>query len=456
MYDSDGVSGTNPISFQFTTWSHDQENNGGTTYSVSNDSQLSSAMSSASAGDLISIQAGTYTTSSFTAVGSKNKPVKYIAANASNKPIFKSKVSVGDWQYLSHLRFDNGAVLNDDQYVVFNYCDINNNGIHLDGGDNTGTLVQYCNFNLGSSDGTPNTDTGIYIDAGTAGGGVARFNNANGGRDTLCGGSANKNASAGFSNWDFYNNTVTNYSDDGLEIEGGVINTRVYNNNIHTGMSGGMIGIPVAIDPVIYGPIYIFNNWISDGKDATFKTGTPANSGINPDGHVYILYNTIYDVDYGVFRSNSPPQNNIIAIGNALQCNARALNLQGSSVSGYKWDYNAYSTNGATNWYYNGKTYSRLADWQGIGFDRNGIEVSLGLNNPSNFNLSLLENSELIGKGITLSIFKKDIDGNIRGASWDIGADQFGVGSPSTPPDEPDDPPSMDIPSLPGNLRIVN
>ena len=100
--DGDGVSGTNPATSQFTTWSHDQESNSGTTYDVSDDDELASAIASASGGDIISIASGTYLTTSLSASGSSNNPVKYVAADQSNMPEFTGDCSGGGGIGLSY------------------------------------------------------------------------------------------------------------------------------------------------------------------------------------------------------------------------------------------------------------------------------------------------------------------------------------------------------------------
>ena len=427
--DIDGVTGINPVVSEFTTWSHDQEVNSGTIYNVSNDVELSSALSSASGGDIISIKAGIYMISSFTAEGSTGKPVKYVAADPSSKPIFSSYLSVGNWQWIESINFTGGVTLNGDQFVVFKSCDFDNNGIVLGRGDNSGLLVESCDINLGPEDATPHKDTGIYATLHHHGSGVARYNSAYGGRDALCGGEQNRQSGAGFSNWDFYGNDVSGFTDDGLEIEGGIINVRVYYNTVRQYQWGGSVsgaGNPFAIAPIIWGPIYFFNNQAYDGI-AGFKTGQPGGGEINPDGQVYVLYNTFYDIKWGVFRANSPGQSNIVGVGNAWSCTALNINERGSITTGYDWDYNYWDSGTGANWDFAGHKRSTWSDWRAEGQDANGGSISdLGLADPSHGDLSLASGSLLIGKGVSLShLFTKDIDGEVRGYNWDVGADQF-------------------------------
>lgn len=427
--DTDGVTGINPVVSRFTTWRHDQENNSGMTYNVSNDENFSSAMSSAAAGDIISIGAGTYTISSFTAKGSSGNPVKYVAADPSSKPVFSSYVSVEDRQWIESMNFTNGVKLNGDRYVVFKSCDFDNNGIVLGDGDNSGLLVESCYINLGSEDATPAKDTGIYATLYHSGSGVARYNTAYGGRDALCGGEQNRQSGAGFSNWDFYGNDVLEFTDDGLEIEGGIINVRVYYNTVREYKWGGSVsgaGNPFGIAPIIWGPIYFFNNQAWDGV-AGFKTGQPGGGDINPDGQVYVLYNTFYNIKWGVFRANSPAQSNIDGVGNAWSCNSLNIHEQGSITPGFDWDYNYWDSSTGASWNFAGHKWMAWTDWRTEGQDENGDSISdLGLADPSNGDLSIAAGSSLIGAGVSLShLFTKDIDGEPRGEIWDVGADQY-------------------------------
>ncbi len=121
-------------------------------------------------------------------------------------------------------------------------------------------------------------------------GGANHFNDAMGGEDNF--------STAGWPNHDsdVYGNIVQNVWDDGLEVEGGDMNVRVWGNYLNnTGTA-----ISSTVDSV--GPLYIFRNvWNrnqfiqgaacdSDQKQPMFKSGSSSDFG---NGRRYLFHNTM-------------------------------------------------------------------------------------------------------------------------------------------------------------------
>lgn len=139
---------------------------------------------------------------------------------------------------------------------------------------------------------------------------------------------------------DIYGNYIANCWDDGLELEGGVRNLRVYRNYItHCYMA-------IANAPVTVGPLYVFHNVIGvserspgGGPGAFIKMGTQ-----NPDrdddagrsymrGYTYVFHNTMSNPDasgpWGPGLRNRPmrhvvTRNNIFHVPDALSASIGA------------------------------------------------------------------------------------------------------------------------------------
>jgi hypothetical protein len=96
---------------------------------------------------------------------------------------------------------------------------------------------------------------------------------------------------------DIYGNVVSHCWDDGLEVEGGNRNTRVWNNYI----SQTMMGIGNAATSI--GPLYVWRNVAArsqkrpDDLGGNFLKMGYAGSEEWMTGHMYILHNTMYRAD---------------------------------------------------------------------------------------------------------------------------------------------------------------
>ena len=101
---------------------------------------------------------------------------------------------------------------------------------------------------------------------------------------------------------DIYNNTIIYGQDDGVELDGGQMNVRVYGNDIQQFLTG------ISVIPNLAGPSYLYENvitnmgtsWEQSGK--AFKAGGTKNNSVT-----YVFNNTCYV--YGVVVENNTYSN---------------------------------------------------------------------------------------------------------------------------------------------------
>lgn len=114
---------------------------------------------------------------------------------------------------------------------------------------------------------------------------------------------------------DIYGNHVAYCNDDGIEVDGGDENLRVWGNRIEKTYCG------ISLAPVIVGPTYVWRNVITDFEGAAFKLGEGEHNGY---GAVYLYHNAVFMpgksgiADWGgeaVFGFVTS-RNNILAVGN--------------------------------------------------------------------------------------------------------------------------------------------
>lgn len=96
-----------------------------------------------------------------------------------------------------------------------------------------------------------------------------------------------------FENMDWSNNIITEYLDDGVELDGAGVNVRLWGNIIRTTKTAGSFSgngaVPLSDAGVPVGPAYVFRNHLSSGPNA----GVGIKGGARSLGRVYILHNTI-------------------------------------------------------------------------------------------------------------------------------------------------------------------
>jgi hypothetical protein len=138
----------------------------------------------------------------------------------------------------------------------------------------------------------------------TAGNHVIRYNECESDlehmfNDVIGGGSNGSLKGAPGPDSDIYGNLVSHCWDDGLEVEGGNRNTRVWGNYI----TQTMMGIGNAATSI--GPLYIWKNvyarsqWQPDSTGGNFIKMGYAGSEEWMTGHMYVFHNTMFRVDDG-------------------------------------------------------------------------------------------------------------------------------------------------------------
>jgi len=112
---------------------------------------------------------------------------------------------------------------------------------------------------------------------------------------------------------DIYGNQVAYCNDDGIELDGGDNNVRVWANRIEQTYCG------ISLAPVLKGPVYVWRNVITGFEGAAFKLGEGDRQGY---GAVYLYHNTVFGPDRsgiadwggeGLFRFTTS-RNNILAV----------------------------------------------------------------------------------------------------------------------------------------------
>jgi hypothetical protein len=228
------------------------------------------------------------------------------------------------------------------------------------------------------------------------------------------------------SNCDFYNNTVIGADDDGISIEGGDINVRIWGNRIE----GSFMGI--ALCPVLTGPAYVFRNTIINSTGGEFKLGD------NSYGRIYIYHNTYYSTgsNGNGFTQTNSGLGNIVSRNNITYAGRYVYEMGG--VNDFDYD-NMYTTDTDSagrfvKW--NNIQYGSLSSFQNAtAQEPHGLSEDTNFVNAANGNLNLQQTSACIDAGEILPGFN---DANspwpYSGSAPDIGAYEYGSGGPTNSP----------------------
>jgi hypothetical protein len=124
------------------------------------------------------------------------------------------------------------------------------------------------------------------------------------GSDCITGGPDFDSWGGYYKDTDIYNNECIGATDEGIELDGGNMNIRVWNNRIHRANLG------FSVTPVIYGPVYVFRNLIYDFDQAwTGCIGIKSGVGGGTDddrGYSYFYHNTFSLANMGRVDGNTP------------------------------------------------------------------------------------------------------------------------------------------------------
>jgi plastocyanin len=310
--DPDGVNGTNPVT-GITTTRNSNPPSTGRVVNVSTQAQLTSAISGAQAGDDIILAPGSYSGFSVGNAGNANNWIRIRSADLNNKAQITSQISVtNDYVIISGLDINNGVHVGysgTPQNVIVEKSNIHGNE-YLSGGPeqiSSHTGIGFITFqdNTVTVSNTQEVQVAVTINDIPDGSNVIRrnritftyTNHYNGPHGTDCIGSrSNFYDFAGYGdNSDVNDNYCYGSTDDGIEIDGGNPNVRVWGNFIMHAMIG------FSVTPVRLGPAFIFRNVVYSMQEswsnycAFSKTGGGDN---NPTyGPVMFYQNTFYSVD---------------------------------------------------------------------------------------------------------------------------------------------------------------
>lgn len=231
-------------------------------------------------------------------------------------------------------------------------------------------------------------------------------------------------------NYDFYNNTIIEAWDDGIQMEGGGINTRAWGNRIESSMLG------IATAPLRVGPGYIFRNqiWANKTKRGTGNNGMFGH-GDGSGGRIYIYHNSYWGMagsdgpmakNYGVYNQIS--RNNIISAG--WYVIEFGHDPDGTDCS---YDYDILFTTDSGRFIKWGATAQPPFSQQ----ETHGIRAAPQYVDGPGGNFALQSNSPAIDAGVILPGFN---DANspwpYKGSAPDIGAYEYDYGD-TTPPAPP-------------------
>lgn len=151
---------------------------------------------------------------------------------------------------------------------------------------------------------------------------------------------------------DIYGNTMLYANDDGMELDGGQMNIRVWGNHIE----GTFCGVSTA--PSFHGPSYIFNNLIANAGDrwGLYGDGVKNVNTNGGQGSVYVMHNTfIGGSGFGPFGKGREPnalfwaQNNVLDVEDTIASYGltryRLLlrnNLYWNANASYREEYSAW------------------------------------------------------------------------------------------------------------------
>ncbi|MDO8657550.1 MAG: dockerin type I repeat-containing protein, partial [Candidatus Levybacteria bacterium] len=312
--------------------------------------------------------------------------------------------------------------------------------------------------------GGPNQSTAV---AGVGSGrrNVIRYNHTDGLSNGIAGGGVNTMFDRyAFSDTDIYGNLIEHSGDDGIELDGSNINTRMWDNRVSD------TNTFFSIAPILYGPSYIFRNegWRignigqtpnASGQRVTYP-GAFKHDGLSvPNARVYFINNTFW-TDRGNGDGATVTSGNVSGGGGS---NIASFYLRNNlfRTTGYAWvlypsadwvgkwneDYNYWATSDITRaMRYERSIFTtvdpyRLATGQGAHSNTFGDFVTVSnidnnLNNPTSGNLTLKSGSQLIDLGVIVPNIADNSDAKTAysGSAPDLGAIEYGQAGITPPP----------------------
>jgi hypothetical protein len=467
--DPDGVLGVNPVTATITT-RDETPPSPGTTYHVAttgNDanpgtaaapwSTLQRAAASVLPGDTVVVEAGTYAPVTISASGTASGFIYFKAADGA-RPVIETTPGVGTLVSIagSYIRFS-GFEMVGGQWgvqVVLGAHDVivernlirgqkssGTEGVAILLGDSFSVQNLVANItvqdNVIRADTLPEPETNMILVKAASGGHVIRRNQIifsyQGGNvhGTDCiGGLPNFAPHGGFfKDTDVNDNYCDGATDEGIEIDGGNANVRVWGNTI----VGANLGF--SITPVYYGPVYVFRNLVHDLRDHWVGSCVMIKDGESGSGAVYFYHNTFYSPSgtacRGVVKGaaaygGGADQSNVHFRNNVMHYWGRLYETSDKTV-----DYNLSFVEPASGdrvaeW--GGASYGSFADFQaGTGQEAHGLYGRATFVNAAAGDYRLTADNPGVDRGVALRGFNDaDSAWPSLGNGPDIGAFESG------------------------------
>jgi hypothetical protein len=484
--DGDNVMGTNPVLGTVTTLDETIPLGTRTAYYVAKNGNditgdgtlgnpwltIQHAVNYASAGDTVYIRAGTYNEE--VTVAASGTPDNYItltnydtetaiidAQNSlNNNIIIGNGSSERDYINIKGLtvrnpRLSNILVRNGSSHIVIEDCQIEEPGSSSSGDltnpvrgeagisirkESTNIIIRNNTITrtVGAVASWPNTIDSVdaiyfYSDSSqNRGGGHIVFNNTINGNtwwDGISGGSNFAITGMVYRDSDIYNNYITGCADDGIEIEGGDCNVRLWNNRLERDRVG------IAFAAVVVGPLYIFRNTL-------YENGVAFKCGHESHGQAYLYHNVSYStgdffsgMGLGLQQTDSDLRS-VKQRNNIIWASGSPFYTSDIDTSSMDLDYDSLyrvGTGYLIKW--NGTNYNTLAAFStSTGQEVHGQQIADNkFVNPTGGDFTLQSDSPCIDGGALILGFN---DANsawpYHGAAPDMGAFEYDSG-PSVP-----------------------
>ena len=429
------------------------------TVSVGNAAQLASALANASPGHVIEIAAGNYRGPfTISRSGTADNPILLRGAGSAQVFIDASGASYGLTLSGSHVFVEGMTVSGSDwgvrlsgaENLVVRRMRITAVNKGIDGRNGSHRNYTICDNVLEGRFVWPNVSSSTWDQEGivvTGQGHVVCHNTLSGFGDAL---GISQNTSLPNVAIDFFGNEVLWTGDDGLEIDYGHRNIRVFDNRITNS------GMGVSVQPSWGGPIYIIRNVFVNQAHSPYK--------FNNDPTGILVYNntSIRSTGPGSFAGSAWPQlgyrqadgdwsyvANFRFMNNLVVGATTPANFTSDIILG-EIDYNAWFPNGTFVLF---QTYTNLADVKARSpFEANGRILSaqafpsLAAPGPdyttflAPANVTLSAGSNAVDAGVTLA----NVNDRFLGSAPDLGAWElgkpmpvFGVRNAIAPPNPP-------------------
>lgn len=419
---------------------------------VSNVAQLTSALSAAKAGDVITLAAGTYAGNfSLSASGTDENPIVIRGAGIDQTIIDANNCSSCDGFSAS------GSFIHLERLTIKNA----NRGVRFTGTGAQGNVmrrVRVTNVVLGVGTIYGNTQNNFYICDNIIEGrvnwplvyaddGAAHANDDGirivGSGHVVCHnkvigfGDAMKTEIAGARALDFYGNELMGAYDNGLELDLSEGNVRCFRNRFTNAYS------PISFQPIYGGPAYAIRNVIVNIVDE--QTKLHSLGGLETVG-ILIANNTFVGAKHALSHQSSSTIHNFQFLNNIFMGPVAPVNNKTvdwwTPVDNYQFDYNGYFPTDKTfgfGFVSQKYSYANFSDMKAAGvLEKNGVALTAntfanGLVGPVDYkvalspqDVTLAATSPAIDKGKVLP----NITDGFKGAAPDVGALELGCPIP--------------------------